>query len=108
MPAASPYLQVTVAEGQARILQPAAASVAQGWRIDLDGRSLLGDGRPYPVPPEAIRQSIGWTLYYRNLSGRSTTPTFEFPAFRFPRPPIVAPQPQPQPQYPPGRSPIPR
>jgi hypothetical protein len=101
MPAASPYLQITVVEGEARTLQPAVTTVPTGWRIDLDNRRLLGDGRAYAVPPEAIRQSIGWTLYYRN-QGRSA-PAPEFPWIRFPPPPVVVPQPQ----YPvPGRAPV--
>lgn len=96
MPAASPYLQITVVEGEARTQQPAPATVPAGWRIDLTGRGVLGDGRAYRVPDEAIRQSIGWTQYYRNRS--RITPAPEFPLFRYPRP-----------QYPtPGRDQTPR
>ena len=96
MPAASTYLQITVVEGEARTLQPAPATVPAGWRIDLTSRGLLGDGRAYRVPEEAIRQSIGWTQYYRNRS--RSTPAPEFPMFRFPRP-----------EYPtPGRDQTPR
>ena len=95
MPAGA-YLQITVVEGEARTLQPAPATVPAGWRIDLTSRGLLGDGRAYRVPEEAIRQSIGWTQYYRNQS--RSTPAPEFPPFRFPRP-----------QYPtPGRDQTPR
>ena len=90
MPAASPYLQITVVEGEARTLEPAPATVPAGWRIDLTGRGLLGDGRPYRVPEEAIRQSIGWTQYYRNRI--RSTPAPEFPLFRFPRPQYPTPQ----------------
>ena len=96
MPAASPYLQITVVEGEARTLEPAPATVPAGWRIDLTGRGVLGDGRAYRVPEEAIRQSIGWTQYYRNRA--RITPAPELPMFRFPRP-----------QYPmPGRDQTPR
>ncbi|NDP65040.1 hypothetical protein [Polaromonas sp.] len=92
MPAGA-YLQITVVEGEARTLQPAPATVPAGWRIDLTSRGLLGDGRAYRVPEEAIRQSIGWTQYYRNRS--RSTPAPEFPLFRLPFPPAL-----PQPQYP--------
>ncbi|CAN5172859.1 hypothetical protein BH10PSE16_BH10PSE16_07120 [soil metagenome] len=87
MPAATPYLQITVVEGQASTLQPAVATAPGGWRIDVDSRGLLGDGRAYRVTEEAIRQSIGWTLYYRKRS----VPAPEFPMFRFPRPQYPAP-----------------
>ncbi|ABM37921.1 hypothetical protein [Polaromonas naphthalenivorans] len=103
MPAgAGPYLQITVVEGEARTLLPAVATAPGGWRIDVNSRGLLGDGRAYRVPDEAIRQSIGWTLYYRNRS--RVTPAPEFPIFRLPFPPPVR-----QPQYPaPGRdTPVP-
>jgi len=93
-----PYLQITVVEGEARTLQPVLAVIPRGWRIDLDSGGVLGTGRAYPVPEDAIRQAVGWTLYYRNL-GRSG-PAPEFPMFRFPRPPL------PVPQYPPGRGPV--
>ena len=93
MPAASPYLQITVVEGEARTLLPAVATVPGGWRIDMDSRGMLGTGRAYPVPEEAIRQSIGWTLYYRNRS--RIVPAPEFPMFRFPRPQYPTPTPTP-------------
>ena len=89
MPAASPYLQITVVEGEARTLQPAPATVPAGWRIDLTSRGVLDDGRAYRVPEEAIRQSIGWTQYYRNRA--RITPAPEFPLFRFPSPPYPTP-----------------
>ena len=106
MPAGQ-YLQITVVEGEARTLQPTVATAPGGWRIDVNNRGLLGDGRAYRVPDEAIRQSIGWTLYYRNRT--RSTPAPEFPIFRLPFPPAGMPQPQrqpqPQPQYPtPGSS----
>ena len=97
MPAGA-YLQITVVEGEARTLQPAPATIPAGWRIDLTSGGLLGNGRAYRVPEEAIRQSIGWTQYYRNRS--RSTPAPEFPVFRLPFPPAV-----PQPRYPaPDRS----
>ena len=102
VPAASPYLQITVVEGEARTLLPAVATVPGGWRIDLDSRGMLGTGRAYPVPEEAIRQSIGWTLYYRNRT--RSVPAPEFPMFRFPRSPYQTPTPVPTP----GRDQAPR
>ena len=98
---AGPYLQITVVDGEARTLQPAMAAAPKGWRIDVNNRSILGDGRAYRVSDEAIRESIGWTLYYRNRSA----PAPELPFFRLPRPAVVLPPPQ----YPmPGRDPAPR
>ncbi|MBH2010803.1 MAG: hypothetical protein I8H71_13950 [Xanthomonadaceae bacterium] len=94
---AGPYLQITVVEGEARTLLPAVATAPGGWRMDVNSRGVLADGRAYRVSDEAIRQSIGWTLYYRNRS--RSTPTPEFPIFRLPFPRAVPP-----PQYPaPGR-----
>ena len=97
---AGPYLQITVVDGEARTLQPAVMVVPKGWRINVNSRGLLADGRAYRVSDEAIRQSIAWTLYYRNRSA----PAPEFPVIRFPRPPVVSPPPQ----YPkPDRNPEP-
>lgn len=93
---AGPYLQITVVDGQARTLQPAVALAPRGWRIDVNSRGILGDGRAYRVSDETIRQSIAWTLYYR--SRRVTAP--EFPIFRLPFPPLALP--------PPSRTPAPR
>lgn len=93
---AGPYLQITVVDGQARTLQPAVAVAPRGWRIDVNSRSILGDGRAYRVSDEAIQQSIGWTLYYRNRR----VPAPEFPIFRLPVPPVALP--------PPSRTPAPR
>ncbi|MEP6588539.1 MAG: hypothetical protein ABJA84_07270, partial [Polaromonas sp.] len=98
---AGPYLQITVVEGEARTLQPAMVAAPRGWRIDVSSRGILGDGRAYRVSDEAIRQSIGWTLYYRNRSA----PAPEFPIIRLPRPPVVPP---PHQSPPPGRYPTPR
>ena len=98
---AGPYLQITVVDGEARTLLPAVAAAPKGWRIDVNSRNILADGRAYRVSDETIRQSIGWTLYYRNRSA----PAPELPVFRFPRPPVV----QPRPEYPaPGRYTAPR
>jgi hypothetical protein len=97
---AGPYLQITVVDGQARTLQPAVAVAPRGWRIDVNNRRILGDGRAYRVSDQAIQQSMAWTLYYRNRR----VPAPEFPIFRLPFPPVAVP-----PQYPPpGRTPAPR
>jgi hypothetical protein len=98
---AGPSLQITVVDGEARTLLPAVVAAPKGWRIDVNSRSILGDGRAYRVSDEAIRQSIGWTLYYRNRRA----PAPELPIVRLPRPPAVLPPPQ----HPtPGRYPAPR
>lgn len=90
---AGPYLQITVVDGEARTLQPAvAAATPRGWRIDVNGRGVLGDGRAYRVSDETIRQSIEWTLYYRNRN--TPAPTFEFPILRRPFPPVTPPPPR--------------
>lgn len=89
---AGPYLQITVVDGKARTLLPAVAEAPAGWRIDVNSRAILADGRAYQVSDEAIRQSIAWTLYYRN---RGSAPAPEFPIVRFPpRPPVVLPPPR--------------
>ncbi|MEO7400766.1 MAG: hypothetical protein ABIV07_08370 [Polaromonas sp.] len=89
---AGPYVQITVVEGKARTLQPAVVEAPAGWRIDLNSRAILADGRPYQVTEETVRQSIAWTLYYRN---RGAPPAPEFPIIRFPpRPPVVLPPPR--------------
>lgn len=90
---AGPYLQLTVVDGEARTLLPAVLTAPRGWRIDVNSRGVLGDGRAYRVSEETLRQSIEWTQYYRNRSA----PAPEFPIFRFPRAPHV----QPDSQYPP-------
>ena len=88
---AGPYVQITVVEGKARTLQPAVVEAPAGWRIDLNSRAILADGRAYQVSEETVRQSIAWTLYYRN---RGAPPAPEFPTIRFPpRPPVVLPPP---------------
>ena len=85
---AGPYVQITVADGEVRTLRPVVATAPKGWRIDMNSRALLGQGRPYPVSDEVVREAIGWTLYYRNQ--QRATPnapsalSFEFPMFRFP------------------------
>lgn len=85
---AGPYVQITVADGEVRTLQPVAATAPKGWRIDMNNRALLGQGRPYPVSEEAVREAIGWTLYYRNQQRTSPSPTFDLhiPIFRSPTP----------------------
>jgi hypothetical protein len=98
---AGPYLQITVVDGEARTLLPAVVAAPKGWRIDVNSRSVLADGRAYRVSDEAIRQSIGWTLYYRNRNA----PAPELPIVRLPRPPVVLPPPQ---SPTPGRYPAPR
>ncbi|MEO6320782.1 MAG: hypothetical protein ABIR56_08855 [Polaromonas sp.] len=101
---AGPYLQITVVDGEARTLRPVVMAAPKGWRIDVNNRVILGDGRAYRVSDEAIRQSIAWTQYYRNRSA----PVPEFPPFRFPRPPVVTPPPQyPTPEQPVTRVPRP-
>ncbi|MDE2413894.1 MAG: hypothetical protein KGM60_03965 [Comamonadaceae bacterium] len=98
---AGPYVQITVADGEVRSLQPAGAIAPKGWRIDMNSRALLGQGRPYPVSDEAVREAIGWTLYYRNQQRAAPAtpraPGFEFPIFRFPA--------NPPREQPPSRSP---
>jgi hypothetical protein len=95
---AGPYLQLTVVDGEARTLLPTVVAAPRGWRIDVNSRGVLGDGRAYRVSDETIRQSIQWTQYYRARSA----PAPEFPTFRFPRPMT--------PNYPPPseRNPTPR
>ncbi|MBS0467786.1 MAG: hypothetical protein JSS31_06960 [Proteobacteria bacterium] len=70
---AGPYVQITVVEGKARTLQPAIAEAPANWRIDVNSRAILAGGKPYQVSEETVRQSIEWTLYYRNRTTSSTT-----------------------------------
>lgn len=93
---AGPYLQITVVDGKARTLLPAVAEAPTGWRIDVNGRAILANGRAYQVSEEAIRQSIAWTLYYRNRSRVAPMP--EFPVIRLPPPRYPMPE-----RSPPGR-----
>ena len=95
---AGPYVQITVADGEVRTLQPVVTTAPKGWRIDMNSRAMLGQGRPYPVSEETVREAIGWTFYYRNQQRSGpATPSFEFPLFRFP---MLRPRQQPPSHYP--------
>ena len=97
---AGPYLQLTVVDGEARTVLPTVLAAPKGWRIDVNSRGVLGDGRAYRVSDETLRQAIEWTQYYRNRNAPAPEP----PVFRFPRPSIILPFPQ----YPgPGRDTVP-
>ena len=94
---AGPYVQITVADGEVRTLQPVVAIAPKGWRIDMNNRAILGDGRPYRVSDEVIREAIGWTLYYRNQ--QRSTPSFDFPVIRLPPPRYSPPERSMQPRH---------
>lgn len=78
------FLQVTVVEGQARSVQPPSAPAPASYRLDVQPRSVLAGG-PYRVSEEEIRNTISWTLFYRDQQ----RPLYRPPADRWPLPGII-------------------
>ena len=87
LPGSPPGVRITVIEGQAELVRPSPVLIPQGWRVEANGRGVMGTGRAFPLPPDELQRSIQWLRFVRF----GPSPYAPAP----PPPPVVTPQPYP-------------